>query len=185
MIPAGHRSEVFLDFTLTLYFHTERLLKNSIAVSALYRQRVICVPSALWAAHEPFQSRNLHYSSMRCPSPVTQCHTIILPSSRLHPHGAQTSAWYLTAPCGPGLGQQQGSLGLHREQPLTVITAISHPTWAQHVGMLLQGRMNWWALQHFKIFEEVYSFFISVVDWAIYFYSKVRWVFWYCVSLKP
>lgn len=71
------------------------------------------------------------------------------------------------------------------EQPLTVITAISDPAWAQHGGMQLQGKINCWVLQHFQIFEEVYSFFIPVVDWAIYFYSKASWVFWYCVSLSP
>ena len=64
MIPAHHRSEVFLAFTLTLFFHTEMLLNNSIAASALSRQRVICVPSVLWAAHEAFQSTKFDYSRM-------------------------------------------------------------------------------------------------------------------------
>lgn len=57
MIPTGHRSEVFLDFTLTLYFHTETLLSDSVAVSALSRQRVTCVSSTLQAGREAFQSR--------------------------------------------------------------------------------------------------------------------------------
>lgn len=51
-IPTGHRSEVFLDFTLTLYFHTETLLNDSVAASALCKQRATCISSMLRAAHE-------------------------------------------------------------------------------------------------------------------------------------
>lgn len=67
-----------------------------------------------WAAHEAFQSRKSDYSSVLCPSLGTQRDTIILPCSRLHPHRAQTSTQYLTAPWGPSPGQQQGYLELCR-----------------------------------------------------------------------
>lgn len=115
MIPAGHRSEVFLDFTLTLYFHTETLLNNSIDVSALSRQRVICVPSALWAVHEAFQSRKSGYSRTCYVFP--QQHSIIPSSSQL-PGFILTVLKHLPTIIQPWV----------EEQPLTVITAISHPT---------------------------------------------------------
>lgn len=65
-----------------------------------------------------------------------------------------------------GLGSKRAALGATEEQSLTVIAVITHSAWAKNIDAQLQIRINCGVIHHFQPFEEVYSSFIPVVDWA-------------------